>query len=419
MAKASCRHILKLGLVYNENFPENGVKSVGIDNSYIYSAIRTPIGKFKGALSSIPAPRLAACAMRESILQSGVSTERITDVILGNVLPAGLGQAPARQATLQSGLSPGVRSMLVNKVCGSGLQAVVLADSLIRQKEAGFVVAGGMENMSEAPILHSRCLDSNGLETSEPIDSLVFDGLWDSFSDRHMGAIGEALAQKENISREEQDQFALESYRRARAAQNQCLFAKEIVPVSLRKDTEGNGLNRDEQPYAHDLEKLTGLASSFLQDGGTVTAGNSSSINDGAAALVVGPYDQALNPMARIVAHTSHSMEPELFPLAPVYAIQKLVKHWSVPLNEIDLFEINEAFAVTALAVIRHLGLPPQKVNVRGGAVALGHPIGASGARILVTLLHALQDGHLKKGIAAICIGGGEALALGVEMMDM
>jgi acetyl-CoA C-acetyltransferase len=386
------------------------------DKSYIYGAVRTPIGKFQGALSSFSAPRLAAFTIEEAINRSGILPPHISDVILGNVLSAGLGQAPARQALIQAGLPENIRGMVVNKVCGSGLQAVVMADDLIRLGEAEFVVAGGMESMSQAPFLHAR-RHEEGREINEPIDSLVYDGLWDSFGDCHMGHIAEDLAQHEPYSREDQDRYTLESFRRARQAQDDCHFSKEIVAIPVTRGGETVWVEKDEQPYAHDLDKLPRLPPAFDKEGGTVTAGNSSSLNDGAAALVLGPYNDALEPMARIVAHASHSMQPSMFPLAPIYAIEQLLERWHLRKQDIDLYEINEAFAVTAMTVIDRMGLDPNRVNVHGGAVALGHPIGASGARILVTLLHALKAQNEKRGIAAICIGGGESVAVGVEMM--
>ncbi|NIQ03897.1 MAG: acetyl-CoA C-acyltransferase [Nitrospinaceae bacterium] len=386
------------------------------ESAYIYGAVRTPIGKVPGALSTLSAVQLAALAIREAVERSGVSPVHISDVILGNVLSAGLGQAPARQALMQAGLPESVRGMIVNKVCGSGLQAVMLANDLIRLGDAEYVVAGGMENMSQVPFLHTRHLEE-GKEASEPLDSLVYDGLWDSFGDCHMGHIAEDLAQHEPYSREAQDRFALESYQRARQAQDDCRFSNEIVAVPVFKEGETLWIDRDEQPYAHDLNKLPRIPPAFDKEHGTVTAGNSSSINDGAAALVLGPYNESLQPMARLAARASHSMDPSMFPLAPIYAIEQLLDRWGLRKQDIDLYEINEAFAVTAMTVIDRMGLDRERVNVHGGAVALGHPIGASGARILVTLLHALQARNAKRGIAAICIGGGESVAVGVERM--
>ncbi len=388
------------------------------NSSYIYGSARTPIGRFNGSLSSFSAPELASIAIREAVRRSGVSPDKISDVILGNVLSAGLGQAPARQAALKGGLPVSVHTMTVNKVCGSGLEAVILADELVRSQESRFVVAGGMESMSRSPLLTQRPRKGETPAEEKPVDSMVHDGLWDSFTGQHMGEIAENLARLGKYSRKEQDTFAAQSYLHARQAQDRGFFEKEIIPVTVERDGEKIIVEKDEQPYAHDLEKIMSLPPAFVKEGGTVTAGNASTLNDGAAALVIGPYDERLHPVARIVAHASHSDEPDRFPTAPVDAIYKLISRWwPISRNEIDLFEINEAFAVTTLAVMDELGLDKSKVNVHGGAVALGHPIGSSGARILVTLLHALEMRNRKKGIAAICIGGGEALAVGVEML--
>ncbi len=387
-------------------------------HTYIYGAARTPIGKLNGSLASIPAVDLAAIAMREALQRSGIPNEKISEVILGNVLSAGVGQAPARQATLKSGLSDSVGATTINKVCGSGLKAVMLADQAIRLQDAEFVVAGGMESMSQAPFLLMEVRRGYKLGNRTLIDSMVHEGLCDSFTNHHMGEIAEALARKDSISREAQDNYAIMSYQRARAAQDQCHFSKEIVGVPVTRRGETTVVEKDEQPYADNLDNLPTLSPAFVKEGGTVTAGNASSINDGAAALVLGPEDTDFQPMARITAQATHAQKPEEFPIAPVGAVKKLLKQWQVSLNDIDLFEINEAFAVSTLAVCNRLGLDLEKVNVHGGAVALGHPIGASGARILVTLLHALQHRNLKRGIATLCLGGGEAVALGIEMIE-
>ena len=371
------------------------------DCTHIYSAVRTPIGKLNGSLSSVPAVELAALAIQEALRRSGIPNEKISEVILGNVLSAGVGQAPARQAALKSGLPYSVGATTINKVCGSGLKAVMLADQAIRLQEAEFVVAGGMENMSLVPFL-----------------MMVHDGLCDSFTHHHMGEIAESLARRDSISRKAQDEYALMSYHRAREAQDNCNFSREIVKVPVTHGTKETIVDKDEQPYAANLEKLPHLPPAFSKPGGTVTAGNSSSINDGAAALVLGPGKTDFQSVARITAQATYSQAPEEFPLAPAGAIKKLLKKWQVSINDIDLFEINEAFAVSTLAVCNRLNLDLNKVNVHGGAVALGHPIGASGARILVTLLHALESRNLKRGVAALCLGGGEAVALGVEMTE-
>ncbi len=386
--------------------------------TYIYGAARTPIGKLNGALASIPAVDLAAIAIREALQRSGIPNEKISEVILGNVLSAGLGQAPARQATLKSGLSDSVGATTINKVCGSGLKAVMLADQAIRLQDAEFVVAGGMESMSKAPFLLMEVRRGYKLGNRTLIDSMVHEGLCDSFTHHHMGEIAEALARKDSISRKAQDDYAIMSYQRARSAQDQCYFSKEIVGVPVTRRGETTVIEKDEQPYADNLDNLPTLSAAFVKEGGTVTAGNASSINDGAAALVLGPEHTGFQPMARITAQATHAQKPEEFPIAPAGAVQKLLEQWQVSMNDIDLFEINEAFAVSTLAVCNRLGLDLEQVNVLGGAVALGHPIGASGARILVTLLNALKLRNLKRGIATLCLGGGEAVALGIEMIE-
>ena len=387
-------------------------------HTYIYGAARTPIGKLNGSLASIPVVDLAAIAMREALQRSGIPNEKISEVILGNVLSAGVGQAPARQAALKSGLSDSIGATTINKVCGSGLKAVMLADQAIRLQDAEFVVAGGMESMSQAPFLLMEVRQGYKLGNRTLIDSMVHEGLCDSFTNHHMGEIAEALARKDSISRKAQDDYAIMSYQRARAAQDQCYFSKEIVGVPVTRRGEKTVVEKDEQPYADNLDNLPTLSPAFVKEGGTVTAGNASSINDGAAALVLGPEDTDFQPMARITAQATHAQKPGEFPIAPVGAIKKLLEQWQVSLNDIDLFEINEAFSVSTLAVCNRLGLDLEQVNVHGGAVALGHPIGASGARILVTLLNALKLKNLKRGIATLCLGGGEAVALGIEMIE-
>ena len=389
-----------------------------INKSFIYGAARTPIGKFNGSLSQVSAPELASVAIQGAVRRSRVSPNKITHLIFGNVLSSGLGQAPARQAAINAGLPISVDCMTVNKVCGSGLKAVMLADNLIRLKEGEFIVAGGMENMSLSPLLTPRGTGGAPAVKSPPLDSMVHDGLWDSFGGCHMGEIAESIAEKGKYSREDQDGYAMQSYRRARKAHDQGLFSKEIVPDRTFAGGRQVLADNDEQPYAHNLENIAKLPPGFRKEGGTLTPGNASSLNDGAAALVIGPRPSLLNPMASIVGHASHSMDPDQFPLAPVEAIYKLLDAWKTSLDDIDLFEINEAFAVTAMAVVDRLGVPLEKVNVHGGSAALGHPIGALGARILVTLLYALKRRHLRRGIAAICIGGGEAVALGVEIAE-
>jgi len=387
-------------------------------SSFIYSGVRTPLGRFKGALSSLPAPELASFAIRDAVARTHLVPEFIDELILGNVLSAGLGQAPARQAACKAGLPSHIRCMTVNKVCGSGLMAVILADQKIRLGESRFIVAGGMESMSCAPFLVDRKSKEKNGTGGTPVDSMVWDGLWDSFNDCHMGHIAESLARKERYSRKEQDWYAVESYSRARVAQDRGWFDDEIVPVRVMQEGKPVWIRKDEQPYAHDLSRITELPPAFVPDTGSITAGNASSLSDGAAALVVGPYRPELRPLVRIAAHASCSIDPHEFPLAPVHAIQQLLETWGVAsLDEIDWFEINEAFAVGSLAVCEQLGLNRNRVNIHGGAIALGHPIGASGARILVTLIHTLMGRGGRRGVAAICIGGGEALALGIERL--
>jgi len=385
----------------------------------IVSAVRTPIGSFNGSLSSLSATRLGSIAIAEALVRANVKGEEVDEVIMGNVLSAGLGQAPARQAALGAGLPRKVGCMTINKVCGSGLKAVMLATQAIHLGEAEVVVAGGMESMSNAPYLLEKARSGYRMGNGTLVDSLIRDGLWDVYNDFHMGAAAELCAEKFKISREDQDQFAIESYQRAQNAARQGLFKKEIVPVQLpRKGDKDVVVEEDEEVMKFDGAKMKTLKPVFRQ-GGTVTAGNASSISDGAAALVVMAEDKAqefgIRPLMRILGFMTSAREPEWFTIAPVQAISSLLARNGYNLNDIDLLEINEAFAVASIAVNRELGLPPVKVNVRGGATALGHPIGASGARILTTLVHTLTDLNKKRGIAALCIGGGEAVAMLVE----
>lgn len=383
----------------------------------IVSAVRTPIGSFNGSLSPLPATRLGSIVIAEALGRIQLSGQEVNEVIIGNVLSAGLGQAPARQAGLGAGLPKTVGCTTINKVCGSGLKAVILAAQAILLGDAEVVVAGGMESMSNAPYLLEKARMGYRLGHGSITDSLIKDGLWDATNDFHMGVAAELCAEKFKISRDEQDQFALESYQRAQAAQRRGDFEKEIVPVSLPRK-EPLVFNEDEEVKKFNLERSKALKPAF-KEGGTVTAGNASSISDGAAALVVMAEEKALRlgikPLVRIVDHSSSACEPEWFTIAPVDAISSLLRKSGITQADVDLFEINEAFAASSIAVNRQLELDPEKVNVRGGAVALGHPIGASGARILTTLIHTLIDYGKKRGIAALCIGGGEAVALMVE----
>jgi len=357
--------------------------------------------------------------VKEAVQRSGVKKEDIDEVIMGNVLGAGLGQAPARQAALKAGLPREVSSTTINKVCGSGLKAVMLAAQAIRTGDSNVVVAGGMENMSAAPYLLPKARAGYGMGHGTLVDSLIKDGLWDVYNDFHMGSAAELCAEKYAISRAEQDRFAIQSYHRAQAAQRKGEFRREIVAVPVASErNKGGAIAEDEEPKRFDEERMRNLRPAF-KEGGTVTAGNASSISDGAAALVVTSSESArahgLRPLARIVDYTSAARAPEWFTIAPAGAITRLLSKNHLTLADVDLFEINEAFAAASIAVNRELGLEEGKVNVRGGAVALGHPIGASGARILTTLIYELIDLDKRLGVASLCIGGGEAVAMLVE----
>lgn len=390
--------------------------------SVIVSAVRTPIGAFLGALAELPAPRLGAIAIRAALERAGLQPAMVDEVIMGNVLTAGVGQAPARQAALFAGLPEHVPCMTINKVCGSGLKAVMLADQAIRCGDAEIVVAGGQESMSNAPYLIPKARTGLRMGHAQLIDSMLHDGLWDVYNQFHMGDAAELCARTCHISREEQDEYAALSYRRALEAQAKGYFAEEIVPVTYERATgQTVTVDTDEEPGKVRFEKIPHLKPVFRPDG-TVTAANASSIDDGAAALVVMSEKRAeqlgLQPLARIVAHGSVAQKPEWFTTAPIEGIRRLLAKVGLQLDEVDLFEINEAFAVVALVAQKQLGIPLERLNVHGGAVALGHPIGASGARILVTLLHALRRYRKRYGVAAICIGGGEASALLVERLS-
>jgi acetyl-CoA C-acetyltransferase len=385
----------------------------------ILSAARTPVGSFLGKLSSLPAPALGSIAIRGALERSGVGPDQVEQVVFGNVLQAGEGQAPARQASLGAGIPNTVPCVTVHKVCGSGMRAVMDVGNAIRAGEYEVAVAGGMESMSNAPYLLERARTGLRMGNGTLVDSMIKDGLWDPYNDVHMGNCAEMCVGKYHFTREEQDAFSLESYKRAQNASKSGLTAEEIVPVEVpQKKGPPLKIDTDEEPFAAPLDKMPTLKPAFQKDG-TVTAANSSKINDGAAALVVSSADRARaagwKPIARIVAYAGVAQAPEWFTTAPVGAIQKLLGMTGLKVGDIDLFEINEAFAAVAMAAIRELSLDPAKVNVRGGAVALGHPIGASGARILTTLVHAMRRDGRKRGLAAICIGGGEATAMLVE----
>lgn len=386
----------------------------------ILSAARTPIGSFQGSLRDVPAPELGATALRGAFTRAGIEPAAVDQVYLGVVLTAGQGQAPARQATLAAGCPPATGAITIQKVCGSGMQAVMSAANDLRAGDHELVAAGGMESMSRAPYLVPGARDGLRLGHGKLLDSLIFDGLWDPYDDVHMGNCAELCAREYRFSREEQDAFARESYRRAREAQESGRTATEIVPVEVKGRKGTVSVDRDEEPFRSDLEKMGSLRPAFDKEG-TVTAANASKLNDGAAALVLTTAEHAARlgkrPLARLVAQASAAQEPAWFTTAPVAAVRKALARARLAVDEIDLFEINEAFAVVALACQRDLAIPAEKLNVRGGAVALGHPIGASGARILVTLLAAMAEHGARFGCAALCIGGGEATAMVLERL--
>ena len=390
------------------------------NNSVITAIARTAIGSFQGVLSSVPTVRLGAAVIKSAVERAGLMGEDIDEVIMGNVLSAGEGQAPARQAAIYAGLPNTVECMTINKVCGSGLKSVMLADQAIRCGDAEVVVAGGMENMSLSPYYLMDARGGMRLGHKKVVDSIIGDGLWDPYGDMHMGNCAEVLAKEENFSREDQDAFAVESYRRSLEAIEIGYFKDEITPVEIYQ-RKGDPLiiDTDEEPGRGKPEKIAKLRTAFEKDG-TITAANASSINDGAAALVVMSAEKAteLNskPICKIVAQTSVAHEPLYFTTAPGKAITKVLDKAGHTINDIDLFEINEAFSNVALAAMREHNIPHEKVNIFGGAVSMGHPIGASGARILVTLISALKQKNKKLGLATLCIGGGEAAAVIVEM---
>ena len=386
----------------------------------ILSAVRTAIGKFQGGLASLSAVDLGAAVIREAVKRAGVEPSQVDEVIMGNVVSAGLGQNPARQAGLKGGLDPRVAAMTINKVCGSGLKAVGLATQGIQTGDVGIAVAGGMESMTNCPYLLPQLRKGYRLGHGKVLDSMIQDGLWDAYEDFHMGMTAELVADKYNISREEQDAYAVESHRRAVDAIKSCRLKDQIVPVGVpQKKGEAVLFAVDESPREDtSLEALARLKPAFKPEG-TVTAGNAPGTNDGAAALVVTSLDKAeelgRKPMARIVGQAVSGVEPKWVMMAPVTAVERLLKKIGWQLADVDLFELNEAFAVQAIAVSRELGLDPARTNVNGGAVALGHPIGASGARILVTLLYEMVRRDAHQGVAALCLGGGNAVALAVE----
>ncbi len=390
----------------------------------IASGARTPMGSFQGALASVSASKLGAIAIRAALDRAGLGEDRhhlVDEVLMGNVLQAGQGQAPARQAAIAAGLPESVGATTIHKVCGSGLKTVILASQIIRSGDADILVAGGMENMSQVPYFMPKARDGFRLGHGKVLDGMVHDGLWDPYNDFHMGAAAEICARECQVPRDAQDAFATESYRRANAAWAEGLFDGEIAPVSVpQRRGDPIIVDRDEEPGRGKPDKFHKLRPAFEKDG-TVTAANASTINDGASATVVMSAEKAdelgIEPLARIVTSGHHAQAPEWFTTAPAQAIRQSVQRAGIGLDDIDYYEINEAFSVVALAVTGELGLDLQKVNVRGGAVALGHPIGASGNRILVTLLHTLGDTGARYGCAGICLGGGEAVSLVVERL--
>lgn len=386
----------------------------------IAGAKRTAIGSFLGQFTGVPTPALGATAIAAALAQAGVPADDVSEVIMGCVLPANLGQAPARQAAVAAGIPFSAGATTINKVCGSGMKAIMLAHDLIKAGSASIVVAGGMESMTNAPHMIPNSRTGNRYGNFQAVDHMAFDGLTNAYDGQAMGVFAEATAAKYGFTREDQDAYAIESVKRAQAAQAAGAFADEIVPVKVSSRKGEVEHATDEQPGKSSIDKIPTLRPAFRKDG-TITAASSSSISDGAAATVLLSADEAgprgLQPLARIVAHATHSQEPEWFTTAPIGAIRNVLGKagWSV--SDVDLFEINEAFAVVAMAPIRELGIPHARINVNGGACALGHPIGASGARLVVTLLNALRKHGGKRGIASLCIGGGEATALAIELI--
>jgi acetyl-CoA C-acetyltransferase len=393
-----------------------------LEDVVIISGVRTPVGKFQGSLSDFSATQLGAMVVREAVKRANVEPKQVTECIMGNVVSAGLGQNPARQAALFGGLPPEVGAMTINKVCGSGLKAVALAAQAVQTGNSDIVVAGGMESMTNAPYLLPQARKGYRLGNAQIIDSMVHDGLWDVYNDYHMGNTGENVAEKYHVTREEQDEYALNSHRKAVAAIRECRFKSQILPVEIPARKKGAApviFDKDESPREDtSIEALRALKPAFKKDG-TVTAGNAPGVNDGAAAVVVTSARRAkelgAKPMARIVAQTTSGVDPKWVMMAPVDAIRQIWKKTGWKNEEVDLYELNEAFSVQSVAIIRELGLDPEKVNVNGGAVAIGHPIGASGARLLVTLIYEMIRRDVHKGITALCLGGGNGVAMAVE----
>lgn len=389
-----------------------------MENVVIVSAVRTPVASFQGALSSLPAPKLGATAIKEALNRAKVSPDEIDECIMGEVLTAGVGQAPARQAALFAGLKNSTPCMTINKVCGSGLKAMMLAADSLQLGHTKIAVAGGQENMSMAPHLLENSRAGYRMGPATIVDSMIKDGLWDPYNNFHMGSAAEICVKENHFTREQQDAFAVESYKKAQAAINSGVFKNEIAPVTIESKKGAVTVDKDEEPFNTNFDKIPGLRPAFEKDG-TITAANASKINDGAAAMVLMTESTAkargAKPLAKIVAQATFAQDPKYFTTAPVGAIKKALQNANLKIADIDLWEINEAFAVVTQVAMKELEIPAEKVNVYGGAVAIGHPIGASGARIMTTLIHALHSKNKRYGLATLCIGGGEAVAVIVE----
>jgi len=389
----------------------------------ITGAVRTPIGRFLGALKGLSAPELGALVVKEVVTRAGLNPADVEEVILGNVVSAGIGQNPARQAALKAGLPVTVPALTINKVCGSGLKAVALAAQAIKAGDHEVLVAGGMESMSNAPYLIKGAREGFRLGHGDMVDAMIHDGLWEAYENYHMGCCGENVAEKYGVSRQAQDEYALGSHRKAIAAIEAGKFKAEIVPVTLpQRKGPPVVFDTDESPRKEtSMEALAKLKPAFKKEGGTVTAGNAPGVNDGAAAIAVVSEERAkkggTKPLAEIVAYASSGLEPKMVMMAPLEAVRMVLAKTGWKTGDVDLFELNEAFAVQSVALVQELGLKADRVNVNGGAVALGHPIGASGARVLTTLLYALQDRKAKRGIAALCLGGGNAVAMAIQLV--
>lgn len=396
-------------------------KIMTIKDAVIISAVRTPTGKFQGLLKQFSATDLGAIAVKEAVKRAGISPEQIDEVIMGCVVQAGLGQAPARQAALKAGLPPEVSALTINMVCGSGLRAVSLAAQAVKLGDADFVVAGGMESMSNIPYAMPGARDGYRMGNQTVLDLMIHDGLWCPFENWHMGNTGEVVAEKHQITREMQDEFAFNSHRKAAEAGGKGLFRDEIVPIEIpQKKGEPIVLDYDEPVRPETtIEALAKLKPAFKKDGGTVTAGNAPGVNDGASAVVVTSAERAaelgIEPLAKIVSYATSGIEPKYIMLAPVEGVRKAVRNAGWELSEVELFELNEAFSVQALGVMKELGINPDLVNVNGGAVAMGHAIGSSGSRVLTTLLYEMRRRGAKKGVAGLCLGGGNSVAMAVE----